>query len=230
MQPDVSYEQALEVLRQSAPRDMLIHGESIQRNLKVLKAPKFVHKFYFGDPDENGVTTPGDFLRGPLIRTPGKSIFIRGGSGLGKTYFALAHFRNPLLVSDIDDLKKFRSDHDGIVFDDMSFLHRPPESVIHLVDQDFERSIRCRHANAVVPANTAKIFTHNNPNPFFDVLGQNAASPEQQIAIMRRLDCYYIPYSLFKAHANGNVIVPYSLLDKMLNKRQTDVYLCTGEQ
>jgi len=215
-------------LSEACARDMLIHGDAIRRNLALIKMKKFEHKYFFGDLDEYGSATPGDFLRGPLIPTQGKSIFIRGGSGLGKTHFALAHFATPLLVSDIDDLKKFNVHfHDGIVFDDMSFHHVPPEKVIHLVDQDFQRSIRCRHSNSTIPANTKKIFTHNDSNPFFSDSGPYPPSAEQKIAIMRRLDCYRVPYSLFKQSANGNMIISYSLLDQ--RDMQEQIYFVDGQ-
>lgn len=226
MSSDVEYEEAISMLRQSAPRDMLIHGEAIARNLALIKAKPFVHKYLFGPPDDNGVHAPGDFLRSPLIRTQGKSIFLHGPSAVGKTHFALAHFSKPLLVSDIDDLKKFNAHlHDGIVFDDMSFLHVPVEKVIHLVDQDFTRSIRCRHANASIPANTMKIFTHNTANPFFSDTGAYPPDAQQKIAIMRRLDCYCVPFSLFKPQAEENLIISCSLLDE----KSEIIYHCDGQ-
>lgn len=166
---------------------MAIHGESIERNLKRIKRQKFQHKFFIED-----------FNRPQLIRTPGKSIFLHGPSSTGKTYFACAHFANPLLVSDMDQLKEFKPGfHDGLVFDDMSFLHIPPEKVIHLVDQDFERAIRCRHTNAVIPANTPKIFTHNDPNPFYSMEGSMKATEFQKVAIDRRIDRYNVPLPLY---------------------------------
>lgn len=224
MDPDVSFEDALTQLRLHAPRDMLIHGEAITRNLARMKAKKFEHKYLFGDPASD--TPFGDFLRGPLVRTPGKSIFLYGDPALGKTHFALAHMHCPLLVSDIDDLKAFGPQHDGIVFDDMSFHHVPPEKVIHLVDQDFTRSIRCRHTNASIPAHTPKIFTFNDKNPFFSDTGAYPPSDAQKIAIMRRLDCYRVPYSLFNVRPGGNDLVMYSLMDG----NPTDaVYHCDGQ-
>jgi len=53
----------------------------------------------------------------------------------GKTGFALAHFTNPLFVRPIDTLKEFRPlQHDGIVFDDMSFRQWFMNSIKHLLD------------------------------------------------------------------------------------------------
>ena len=78
-----------------------------------------------------------------------------GASQIGKTQFALAHFKNPLLVSHIDELKHFSAGtHDGIVFDDMSFTHTPRTAQIHLVDQNNSRAIHIRYGLGMIPAHT----------------------------------------------------------------------------
>lgn len=88
------------------------------------------------------------------------------------------------MVSHIDTLKMLSPDHDGIVFDDMSFKHWPPESVIHLLDQEFDRDINVRYGTVHIPAHTPKIFTHNSDNPFYD---QEKICDDQREAIERRL-------------------------------------------
>jgi hypothetical protein len=94
-----------------------------------------------------------------------KSIILWGDSGIGKTCYAHALLPNALIISHIDDLRKYSSgEYDGIIFDDMSFNHMPRESQIHLTDIDFDRSIHCRYQTALIPANTKKIFTTNNFN------------------------------------------------------------------
>ena len=96
----------------------------------------------------------------------GKSIIVHGTSGTGKTCYAMAHFKNPLVTSHIDDLKRFNAElHDGIIFDDMSFSHWPREACIHLLDYDFPRSINVKHSVVTIPAKTPKIFTHNYEDP-----------------------------------------------------------------
>lgn len=87
-----------------------------------------------------------------------------GESGIGKTQYALSHFKKPLFVTEKDDLKKFnRNFHDGIVFDDMDFKHWPVEAQIHITDYDNSRSIKCRYGNARIGKHTKKIFTCNSP-------------------------------------------------------------------
>lgn len=86
-----------------------------------------------------------------------------GESQIGKTCFAMALLGpRTLMVSHTDDLIQFdESIHDAILFDDMDFKHFPKTAQIHLMDQDFSRSIHCRYTNAFIPANTKKVFTTN---------------------------------------------------------------------
>lgn len=110
----------------------------------------------------------------PAINDWGTSHILWGPSGVGKTQFAISHFKNPLIVSHADDLKRFDNTYDGIVFDDMDFKHWPRTSQIHLVDKDLTRSINCRFTNATIPANTRKIFTTNEFDGLIFDLSDNA--------------------------------------------------------
>ncbi len=85
-----------------------------------------------------------------------------GESQIGKTQFALAHFKTPLMISHMDRLTTFDPRvHDGIVFDDMSFTHLHQEAQIHLVDINNTRDIHVRYLCAHIPRKTKKIFTTN---------------------------------------------------------------------
>lgn len=109
-----------------------------------------------------------------------KCIVLWGKSGIGKTEYAKAHFKNPKLVSDIDQLAEFDSKiNDAIIFDDMSFLHLPRTIQIHICDQSISRAIRCRYKNARIPKNTIKVFTTNTENGHIFAL--------EDTAIARRL-------------------------------------------
>lgn len=98
-----------------------------------------------------------------------KSHIFWGKSGIGKSQFAKAHFKNPLMVSHKDHLMAFDAkEHDGIIFDDMNFQGDSEgkgamfaEAQIHLVDQDDNRQIHVRFHYAEIPKNTKKIFTTN---------------------------------------------------------------------
>lgn len=83
-----------------------------------------------------------------------------GPTGIGKTQYAKAHFNNPLIVRHIDDLRNF-TDHDGIIFDDMDFVHWPVTSQIHLTDIEENSSINIKYGTASIPKGTKRIFTSN---------------------------------------------------------------------
>lgn len=114
-----------------------------------------------------------------------RTYVLYGPAGTGKTEWALAHFASPLMVSDIEDLKAFDPDtHDGIVFDDVSFLHWPRTTQIHLSDVDHARSIHLRYANVSIPAGTRKIITTNVLN----VVDLSDAAIARRIRVIEVLD------------------------------------------
>lgn len=116
-----------------------------------------------------------DELRWPLENLEATSLIAWGASGIGKTVWACAHFKNPLLVSSMDDLGKFDSaEHDGIVFDDMDFTDLSRTTQIHLLDWTTSRTIKIRYVNAWIPRHTKKIFTTNEPEGRIFTVGDAA--------------------------------------------------------
>ncbi len=172
--------EGIAIIKEKKPRDYCLHGESIERNLKRAKIEPFLHKF---SPDS--FTTP--------LQPLDKSTLLYGDTNIGKTHYAAAHFQNPLVCSHMDNLKSLSPDHDGVIFDDMSFKHWPIESVIHLVDIEFARTINVRYGTVHIPASTRKIFTHNTRNPFYG----DTIDPEQSGAVDRRMNVVHIHNKLF---------------------------------
>lgn len=92
-----------------------------------------------------------------------KSHIIYGETNIGKTEYVKSCFPHALFVTHIDGLARFRcGKYDAIIFDDVSFLHIPDRSQLHLVDQDNDRDIHIRYGIVTIPANTPKFFMHNN--------------------------------------------------------------------
>jgi len=102
---------------------------------------------------------PEDFTAPQLENV--RCAFVTGIAQVGKTQWALSHFKNPLLISEIEDLRGFTKEHDGLVFDDMRFKHWPTEPAIHLCDWDMTRSIHARNHDVEIPKNTPKFFCTN---------------------------------------------------------------------
>lgn len=100
-----------------------------------------------------------------LTRRPcgGYSTVVIGPAGIGKTVWATQVIGKPaLFITHMDELRKFDPRlHRGLIFDDMTFLHLPVQSQIHLVDYEMPRQIHCRYSTVTIPAYTQKIFTCN---------------------------------------------------------------------
>ncbi len=110
-----------------------------------------------------------DFNREPITDWS-KSIVLHGAAGIGKTQYALAHFKSALMVSNRQDLGKFnKKKHDGIVFDDMSFNGNEEwtrEEQLHLVENELPKTFNIKFGHATIPGGTKKIFTTNMQNIF----------------------------------------------------------------
>ncbi len=107
-----------------------------------------------------------DFNREPITDWS-KSIVLHGTAGIGKTQYALAHFKAPLLVSDREDLGKFnKKKHDSIVFDDMSFTDWTRDEQVFLVENELPKTFNIKFGSARIPGRTKKIFTTNMQNIF----------------------------------------------------------------
>ena len=92
------------------------------------------------------------------------ALWIKGPSGIGKTEFAKSLFTRPLVVSDIEGLKRLKPTyHDVIIYDDMNFKHSTREFQIHLVDVQNSRDINVKHSSVLIPKGFPRIFTSNVP-------------------------------------------------------------------
>lgn len=136
-------------------------GTMVRYNRGIMEA-----KAALVDPEPVGSYKLADFPNWEPINNWSKSIVLMGPPGIGKTEFAAAHFKNPLLITDIDDLLDFDKDvHDGMIFDDMDFKstkHVDNRTLqINLTDTSTSRSIRCRYRSPKIPRGMKKIFTCN---------------------------------------------------------------------
>lgn len=87
---------------------------------------------------------------------------IFGSPGTGKTEYVKSILPKALFISHLDKLSLYDPEvYQGIIFDDMCFLHLPREAQIHLVDQDNARDVHVRYTTAHIPRATVKIFTTN---------------------------------------------------------------------
>lgn len=175
-------EDALAILEEDAPRDYVIYHAGIRRSLLTIFESRCT------EPAKAAYSKESFTLPQLDIQSLGKTIVLCGTSGIGKTQFALSHFEKPLLVSHIDDLKKYSpTTNDGIVFDDMNFSHWPASACIHITDMDHARSINVKYGTATIPKGCGRIFTSNRE--FRDIFAKEASEAEWK-AIERR--CYVL--------------------------------------
>ena len=122
-----------------------------------------------------------------------KPVILHFGSNMGKTQFAKAHFKNPLVVSTKDGLKDFKEGwHDGIIFNDYRFnsYHKPSEvwtdnEIKHITDNEQTRIISCRHKDVKIPKEVPIIFIHNSADPY--EIFPRPTNPQDEVAMKRRL-------------------------------------------
>jgi hypothetical protein len=189
-QADIDYKEAMEaptvaaamaIIREKRPRDFCLHSEQIERSIRKIKPEAYKHIYELGM-----------FKAPPLIWT-NKAILLWGTTNTGKTQFALANFKNPLLVRHLDKLAELSSDNDGIVFDDVDLKNRPPNSIIHLLDWECPADVHIRYKIAHIPAQMKKVFTSNTENPFYE----ECIDAEIKAAIERRLEKHEINLNLY---------------------------------
>lgn len=121
-----------------------------------------------------------------------KTWLVHGVTNTGKTNFALAHFKQPLLVRDLEDLRSLTPNHDGIVFDDLDFRHLFFTAIKNLLDPDFPGVVHVRYQNVIIPAGMPRIFTHQHD----DVLLPPSLSPMQIQAVKRLYKTFEVTMDL----------------------------------
>jgi hypothetical protein len=180
-----TFDEAMQHVKKHAPRDYVIMHVQINNcmrklftktmDMAVINSLKWRRPHY-----EKHVLTS-------------KLIVMHGTSGSGKTNFALSHFKTPLLVRHIDKLKDLTTEHDGIVFDDLTFAHWPVSACIHLTDLAFDSDINVKHGMRTIPAGMPRFITTNE-----DVCSVfNYGNKEQRIAIERRTIRIHVCNALF---------------------------------
>nr|QTE03349.1 MAG: replication-associated protein [Emberiza chrysophrys CRESS-DNA-virus sp.] len=181
-----SMREAIECVKEGAPRDYTLYRDSILRT--------FASEF---KPPESNPCRDWEFGMAQIDQWKLKrfAIFLWGRSNTGKTSFALSHFNRPVLIRHIDDAKKITEETDGLVFDDMSFTHWPRTTCIHILDLEHESPLPTRYATTTIRAGLPRFFTSNETfDNVFNVKGTGGELlPE---ALRRRTKRYHVLTSL----------------------------------
>ena len=120
-------------------------------------------------------------------------LHIHGGTGLGKTKWAVAQFRNPCVIKPFDSVgclegleKAFDPErHDGLVLDEANLRFLSRQQVIALFDPDEDCTLDVRFKSFTLPAGIKKIIVSNEaPNELYP--------PDPHGAIARRFVVLHI--------------------------------------
>lgn len=145
----------------------------------------------------NGVTTDRanftEFNIAKINVHDGKSHIFHGLSGVGKTEFALSHFKTPVLISNQQDFNRVNSSTDGIVIDDINFNNFNCCNLIHFLDVALNRTVNVKYGKAVIRKGLPRIFTFNTLQNFWP----DKMYDEQRPAIERRCVFHEFNSSLF---------------------------------
>lgn len=180
-----SVEHAMDFLSSTAPADLTLKGDAIQRNLTMWRNKK-----------TRGLTPAralDTFVNAPAIPEDWRVLYLWGKSGMGKTQFAKALLPDASIIRHRNQL----TDCDfskGVIFDDFDVSHWPPTAVIHLVDWDEITGTDVKYGYVVIPARTRKIFTFNK---LLDAWCPPSISEEQFQAVRRRITSIEINQPLF---------------------------------
>jgi hypothetical protein len=166
-------------------------------------AKRFKHMF---EPDTFKALAPPDWT----------VLHAYGGSGLGKTKWAVAQFKNPCFVKPFDsigcleNLSKLYdpSIHDGLVCDEADLRFMSRQQAIAFLDMDEPCTLDVRYKSFTLPAGVKKILI-SNPHP------KGLYPPDPHGAIARRFTTLHIATRTWLSSENddpnGNTFSPLSV-------------------
>jgi hypothetical protein len=117
-------------------------------------------------------TTTSSYLESdfnvPLVDIPDdKTLIFVGPTSVGKTQYALRHFKHPALVTNKEDWRNIVDDTDGIVIDDLATCNFSMHNVLNLVDRRISRTINIKYSSVTINPRIPKIITINNMDYFW---------------------------------------------------------------
>lgn len=164
---------AITILKTSgerACRDLVLHSASIKANLRA-----------FMPPARLSCARELSSYKRLFEWDKTKTLVLSGPTNTGKTTLAASLLPFALFTRHLDRLGELSEGHEGIILDDMSFIHLHDEAQIHLVDTAMESHIHIRYKYVTLPAGLPRIVTTNKaPLSVF-----NLVNP----AIARRVQC-----------------------------------------
>lgn len=122
-----------------------------------------------------------------------KTLVLIGPTGVGKTQFALAHFKNPLLIRDKNDYIRYNRHTDGIIFDDLSFNSWNPMTFLHMVENETPITQDVKFGHVRIRARIPKFILVNSE----ELLWPRDIIKETKDACLRRMTIVHVRNRLF---------------------------------
>lgn len=154
----------------------------------------FTEELWKGD---EALYKPEDFNI-PLKKDFSKTLVFIGPTGIGKTQYALAHFKEPLHVRDKVDYARYTTRTDGIVMDDINTAGWNALTFLKLIEIETAVSQDIKYGSIRIEANTPRIICCNSE----ELLWPKDMAPETKAACMRRLKIYHLNEKLYGERTN----------------------------
>lgn len=131
-------------------------------------------------------------------------VLLWGPPLLGKTHFAMAHFKHAMFITHLDQLRGLDSSYDGLVFNDLDFSEEPFDKRRNLIEMDFSTFVNIKFGAARIPKGLPRIFTGHRPDL---LLGLNDHSWERE-SLKRRVSYIEVTEKLFSTPPIPDAICP----------------------
>lgn len=138
------------------------HGKKLDHWQQVYNTPIGTAKYTLAEfPDWEPIT---DFTN---------TIVLYGKSNIGKSQFARAHFKAPLVITQIDRLADldYPRTHDGLIIDDCPIAKWSRERQMALTGVETDGHIRILYQSKTIPAGCPRVVVSNYDG--WDVFGDN---------------------------------------------------------
>lgn len=178
--------EALEAVEEKDAYFYMMHKKQLQNY--------FTEKLWKGD---EALYKPEDFNI-PLKKDFSKTLVFIGPTGIGKTQYALAHFKEPLHVRDKVDYARYTPRTDGIVMDDINTAGWNPLTFLKLIEIETAVSQDIKYGSIRIEANTPRIICCNSE----ELLWPKEMAPETKAACERRLKIYHLNEKLYGERSN----------------------------
>lgn len=176
-----SYEEAMKFIEDTDK----IYFISNQKRLSLYFSQKF-------DTADKALYKPEDFNI-PLVENLSKVLVFIGKTGLGKTQYALAHFKNPLHIRDKEDWRRYNTSVDGIILDDLDFPKWSPLTFLKLLDLENPITQNVKYGSVRISAGIPRIICVNDE----ELLWPTNIHAETRAACNRRMKIYFFDQKLY---------------------------------